>query len=157
MTFLFEFSVFGETQIARELQGMGLRSLDPTPAWLEIVKAMQGDTKELFESQGNTGMFGEWAPLKEATIQRKLAEGLRPEILVATGALVSSLVEETDDSIIEIDPEGITYGTKLDYGAIQYKGSDKVPLPRRRPIDFSELQRREFVKILQRFIVESGR
>jgi hypothetical protein len=158
------FEVFGETQIRRELLRFASRTTDAMPAFEAILGQMEKDEADLFESEGQTGAHGHWAPIKPETLAAKEAQGLRPETLIATGALVSSLTGDEGPGVgsggetltqyggIRIpSPQGLVFGTQVPYAVHHYTGT--VHMPRRRPIDFNEGNRRKYVKTLQEYMV----
>lgn len=151
---LFVFEVFGDTQIARDLTRFGDRVATPIPAWEEMLVAMKDSIQEQFDTQGAHGSGG-WEPLAEATISSKERKGLRPEILRATDDLMNALTGETGTAhqIEELDPEGFTFGTDLPYAAYHQMGRG---VPMRKPVEFPLSEREEFVKILQRYMIEGA-
>lgn len=148
-----EFEAFGHKQIVRELQRIADLPGNATPAWEEIIDEMKRDIEEQFDTEG-ASMSGGWAPLKPVTIARKAALGLRPEIMRATDRLKESLVDDRgSDQIYEVTPIGFTFGSKVEYGAFHMGPARDGSRPARPPIDFTEAQRRKYVKILQEFLM----
>lgn len=145
------FQVFGEEQINRELVRFRGRIVNAEPAFASIVDDLKDTIDEQFESEGRSGSGG-WAPIKPATIARKAALGRDTRILHETLRLRESLTDAANsDQIREIDHLGFTFGTTVPYAIFHQRGTEHMPA--RPPIDISEGDRQQFVKILQRYIV----
>jgi phage gpG-like protein len=148
-----DFDVYGAKQISRRLERLSVLPSDAAPAWQAIIKAMKTDIEEQFDSEGGS-MSGGWAPLKPVTIARKAAAGLNTEIMRATDRLKESLVDERgSDQIFDIGPHGFKFGSTVEYGAFHMGPSADGSRPARKPVDFTEAQRRKYVKILQAFLM----
>lgn len=148
-----EFSIYGEKQVDRELLRHAEVALDATPAFKAVAEKMQEDIKKNFESEGAT-MAGGWAALKPSTIAFKQAKGIDKGILQETGALMRSLTEEGEGMNLEIDPSGLKMESEVPYGIFHQKGTKNMV--QRRVVDFTTVQRREYSKIIQRFLVEGA-
>lgn len=153
MPFRFTFEVAGDTQIDRSILRVGDRAVDASPAFVAIGELLIAETKEQFESEGRHGSGG-WKPLKQSTVQEKKRHGFRPQILQRTGALLDSLTSRGDANMVFIvTRSGLTYGSKLPYAPVHQHPRPGNPLPRRRPLEFTEQTRREAVRILQRYLI----
>lgn len=149
----FVFEVDGDKLIDRELLRLGNRAIDARPAFVAIADLMISETGEQFASEGRHASGG-WKPLKEATLDRKRRKGLRLEILQETGALLSSLTQLGDGNmVLQIQSDSLTYGSKLPYAGAHQNPRPGSPLPRRRPLEFTEATKRRMVKIIQRYVV----
>jgi hypothetical protein len=147
------FSVYGHKQIERELLRFSARAADASPAWHTIVHLMKEDIKEQFDTEG-ASMSGGWPPDKPVTIERKAAMGLRTETMRATDRLMTSLTDEANsDQVVVIDPHGFEFKSLVDYGAYHMGPSADGTRPARPPVDFTEIQRRKYIKELQGFLV----
>jgi phage gpG-like protein len=148
-----EFEAFGHKQIVRELERFADFAGDAAPAWEKIIDLMREDIQEQFDSEGQS-MSGGWAPLKPVTIERKAALGLSPEIMRATDRLMQSLTDERGgDQVHEVTPHGFDFGSKVDYGKYHMGPAKDGSRPARPPIDFTEAQRRKYVKVLQTYLM----
>jgi hypothetical protein len=147
------FEVAGDKQIDRELLRISGRAQDATPAFESIAGLWIEETRQQFESEGRHASGG-WKPLKPETLRAKQRHGLRPEILRAHDLLLHSLTQRRDSNmVLEIGPTGIAYGSKLPYAAAHQNPRSTNPLPRRRPVEFTEATRVETVKRLQRYLL----
>lgn len=146
-----DFDVYGDEQISRELLRFSAYASNAQPAFHQIAGDMAEQIGEQFATEGQRGSGG-WAPLEEATVLAKAAAGLDPHILQATGGLMRSLTGEGDDHIRRITDDSLIFGSADPKGQYHQKGTSKMPA--RRPVDFTELDRRGFVRTLQRYIVE---
>lgn len=147
------FEVAGEKQIERELLRTGAYASNAEPAFKVIGELLMRETGEQFATEGRHGSGG-WAPLKPATVLFKQRHGFRPQILQRTGSLLDSLTVHGDANLIfETGPQHLLYGTRLPYAEAHQRPKPGSPLPRRRPLEFTETARRAAVKILQRWII----
>lgn len=148
-----DFEVYGHRQISRELMRLSEFAGDAGPAWEKIVELMKEDIGEQFDTAG-ASMSGGWAPLKPVTIERKAREGLRPEIMRATDRLLESLTDDrgSDQSLV-IERFGFEFKSLVDYGAYHMGPAKDGSRPARPPVDFTETQRRKYVKVLQAYLM----
>lgn len=150
------FEIAGDKQIERELLRVGRYAGDATPAFAAIGDLMIAETQKQFATEGHHASGG-WKPLKAATLDRKRRHGLRLQILQETGALMNSLTEKGDGNMIfEPSRNQLVFGSKLPYAEVHQNPRAGNPLPRRRPLEFTEQTRREIVKTLQRYIFTGG-
>lgn len=146
-----DLDVYGDEQISRELLRFSAHAGNPQPAFRQIAENMREQIAEQFATEGGRGSGG-WKPLADSTIASKLAAGLDPHILQATQTLMESLTGTGGDHIEEINDDSLVFGSADPKGKFHQKGTSKMPA--RRPIDFTELDRRGFMRTLQRYIVE---
>jgi phage gpG-like protein len=152
-----EFEVFGHKQIERELSRFAELAGDAAPAWEEIISLVQEDIQEQFDTEGQS-MSGGWAPLKPVTVERKAAAGLQTEIMRATDRLMQSFTDDRgSDQTRIITPHGFEFGSKVDYGKYHMGPAKDGSRPARKPVDFTEVQRRKYVKVLQEWLVGMGK
>lgn len=148
-----DFEVYGHKQISRELARISEFSGDAAPAWEKIVSMMKDDIQEQFDTEGRS-MSGGWEPLKPVTIENKARQGLRPEIMRATDRLMESLTDERgSDQTLVIERFGFEFKSLVDYGAYHMGPSKDGTRPARPPVDFTEAQRRKYVKVLQAYLM----
>jgi phage gpG-like protein len=143
--------IYGEEQLERELLRFSAYAGHPQPAFHKIAEDMRGQIEEQFASEGGRGSGG-WAALKETTLLAKAAAGLDPRILQATHKLMNSLTRAGGDHVEEVTDSSLFLGSKVGYGRYHQKGTGRMPA--RKPVDFTELDRRGFVRTLQRYVVE---
>lgn len=164
------FEFYGEAQVARTIMRPAERLESPHDLWNELADDFVRIEKHQFSTEGGYASGG-WAPLSPAYAAwkarqrsafgrkgskrraRNEAAGGRQagnRILVLYGDLKDSLTRR---------PLGIEYfgrssmviGSDVEYGRHHQRGGPH--LPRRRPIEFRETDRRGWVKRIQRFIV----
>lgn len=90
MSNFIDVQVIGEKEAAQKLYLLGARAENATPAFIAIRALLFEGHKRQFESQGEF-LGTPWAPLTEATVERKTRQGLPNEVLKATGALETAL------------------------------------------------------------------
>ncbi len=144
-------AVFGDEVLRRDLLRFEGRVVNAAPAFVAIVEDIKEALGQQFDSEGRHASGG-WAPLADETLARKAAEGLDQRILHATQDLMMSLTGETEDTMVKIGPELMEFGTDLDYAGFHQTGT--VNMPQRRPIEFTEVDKVEFMRKLQRYMVE---
>jgi hypothetical protein len=148
-----EFEVFGHKQLERELTRFADLAGDAAPAWEEIIDLIRADIQEQFDTEGGS-MSGGWAPLKPVTVERKAAAGLSTQIMRATDRLMQSLTDDRgSDQTRIVEPHGFEFGSKVDYGKYHMGPAKDGSRPARKPVDFTEEQRRKYVKVLQEYLV----
>lgn len=146
--------VYGDTQIDRELLRFDQRGRDMRPALTAIADEFLALENRQFASQGLYASGG-WAPLRSATIARKARLGLDPRILHATLRLRRSLTQRGGtDAIRKITADELQVGSKVAYGVHHQHGAPRASLPRRRPVELRESDRRNMMKIIQRYLIE---
>ncbi len=146
-----DFDIFGEEQLSRDLLRFSAHVGNAQPAFHKIAEDMRLQIEEQFATEGGRGSGG-WKELAESTLRAKLAAGLDPDILQATHALMESLTGTGSDHIEEISDEHLLFGSSVPYGKYHQKGTSRMPA--RKPVDFTELDRRGFIRTLQRYFVE---
>lgn len=144
------FSVFGDAQVDRELVGIESAAEDLRPAWETLRGRFLTLERRQFASQG--GYSGGWAPLSPRYAAWKAVNFPGKTILRRTDHLYRSLTEGPDIAIIE--PGYMILGTSVVYAEHHQRGGGR--LPRRRPVELPDSERREWVKVLQSFIRTGG-
>jgi phage gpG-like protein len=148
-----DFDVYGDKQISRELLRFASYAGNAQPAFHKIAEDIREQIGEQFATEGERGSGG-WAPLQESTIAAKAAAGLDSHILQATHALMESLTGTGGDHIEQVTDDSLLFGSSISYGKFHQKGTSRMPA--RKPVDFTELDRRGFVRTLQRFLVSGA-
>lgn len=148
MGFRLSFDFYGDVQLDRTLARVGANAADASPAWDKIADRFAAAERRQFATQGGYGSGG-WAPLspKYATWKAKHYPG--KGILVRTGELEASLTRRPF-GIEVIQAASLTIGSGVPWGRFHQAGDG---VPRRRPIELPESERREWVKILQKHLM----
>lgn len=148
MAFQFTFEAYGEKLVSRELLDLGDRALDARPAFRLIVDDFRGYEATRFDTRGD----GTWVPLAPSTVAEKARKGQDPRVLHATGSLRASLTERgAKDSYSRVYPTFMLFGTKRPYAKYLQGGTRRMPP--RKPLGFTEAQKVQTLKRLQRFVV----
>lgn len=148
---IFDFEVEGEQLISRKILRMGERAVDARPAWRKIRDLFIDFEGDLFASDGASS-GRPWKPLLEGTVEGKVKAGLDRRILRARRELEGSLTRKGGaGQVFEMGPTFMVFGSSLKQARFQQRGT-KI-LPARRPLDFAEGQKRQAVKVLQRFVL----
>jgi phage gpG-like protein len=148
--------VAGDRQLDRTLLRMAGRADDMSDALGAVGDMLAGAETRQFSSQG-TYASGGWAPLAPSTLARKAALGQGDRILVATGELRDSLTRRTGggNALREVTPSSLVFGTTVPYARFHQQGTGRMP--QRRPLELTEGDRRQSVRILQRFVTDGDR
>lgn len=132
-----------------------------------VAARLRQDALEQFQAGGIPG----WKPLSPRTIEGKRRAGyprlnrrgqipknmiqnghFGPEnILMRTGALLSSWTQEQDPDHVElITAESVTTGSSVSYAGVHQQGGGNVP---KRPINVTDDAQRDVAKMAEHFIV----
>lgn len=145
----FTFDASGDQLVSRKLLRYADRATNAQPAFESIADTLRGYEKRLFDSGGASG-GAPWDSLAPSTVRAKAAAGLDPRVLRATNALRNSLALKDDKNHQEIVTENqLVFGSTLPYVAYHQRGRG---VPKRRPIQFNENQKKYILKKLQRFL-----
>lgn len=136
---------YGDKQIDRTIKRVLDNLEDATPAWEAMADRFGALETEQFASQGASGSGG-WAPLAAATVAAKGHD----TILVDTGALRDQLTNRPF-GVENIAKDSMEVGSNLPYGGYHQNGTDRMP--QRRAVEFTETDRRDLTKILQRYLI----
>lgn len=141
------FSFYGDTQLERTLDRIDAAAVDMRPAWEAIAERFtQAETRQ-FATQGGYGSAG-WAPLSPRYAAWKAVHYPGKTILRRTDELFTSLTHGPQVRVLE--PSYVILGSAVPHGAYHQTGDG---LPRRRPVELPASERREWVKIVQRFLI----
>lgn len=139
--------VDGTTGVIAELQRFQDRAEDMSPALRQVADVMRDQFGTRFDREGPG-----WAALAPATIAAKRRAGLSERILEATGAGRDSLTGSGGDNVEHVTADSLIFGSSVPYMKLHDTGTSRMP--QRQIVDFSATDRREYVRILQRFLVE---
>lgn len=156
MPFALSFETFGDVGVMRRLERMEHNTQDLTPAFEKMHTSFLAIERKQFDTQGGSGSGG-WKPLKPRTVAYKARHNLDPRTLHATLRLRKGLTNKTSpDHIKEIGPHEAFFGVKDIHGAgAHQRPKPSNPLPRRRPVELTESQRRAWVRLVQQALVEA--
>ena len=140
---------YGLEPLTRTLVRFGDATQDFTAVWDQIIADARRITGQRFDEQGPG-----WAPLSERYAAEKARTHPGAPILVRSGELRYRLV--TNPDVLEVTPLSFAYGIRASfYGRFHQTGTRNMPA--RPPFGFTEAHKREWVRIAQRHIIESGR
>lgn len=155
MSLEFQISVHGDKLVSRRILRLEDRAIHARPAFEKMGEKLLRHEKRLFASDGASG-GPPWAPLAASTIAAKAARGQDPRILRATGALHSSLTDKGDAAnIFHADDDGLEFGSRLAYARYHQHGTKRMP--KRKPLQLNETQKRDLLRILQKHLMAADR
>ena len=139
--------VYGDRQLDRNLLRFDDRMGDLEPVFTELADDFLSIERQQFTSEGGFASGG-WAPLADSTVRRR---GSAHPILVEHGDLKASLTDAAAKGAIrEITSDSLFVGTDIDYAPFHQRGTGRMP--RRRPVEFRDADRRRWVKAIQRYL-----
>lgn len=151
MSFKFDMSWDGDTQISREILRFGDRATDARPVFRSLTDKFIRIEKGQFTSEGGRSSGG-WAPLKPETVKAKKRRGFPSKILQAAKELMNSLTRKGDENMnLIISDQFMVFGSHVEHLKYHQKGTSKMP--RRRVLEFTRRDRREIIREVQRFLV----
>jgi len=136
------------------LTGQLERLRDLRPAWRSLLPYLRRATERTFASLG--GRIGEaWAPLSREYERWKVVRYPGKPILRASDEMFDSLVNETGDSVMDIERQTFSYGTRNRKAKYHQKGGGR--LPRRKMLAVTDEDRREIKVIVRAHLAGQSR
>lgn len=80
--------------LARIIKNLGPKYKDWRPAWRKVLPIMASEMANNLRSEG-APIGARWTPLKQATLERKMREGLTSAALVASSLLLNTISSKT--------------------------------------------------------------
>lgn len=145
----FTFSFEGDAQISRTIMRPVEAIDDLRPVWEVLAGRFVAAETRQFATEGRYGSGG-WAPLSPRYAAWKARHYPGKTILRRTDDLVKSLTTRPL-GVEVIEPHYMILGTAVEYAKYHQHGTPRMP--RRRPVELPESERREWLKVLQRFLV----
>lgn len=108
-------------------EAMIARALDLRPVFEVMHQAWTVEMIEQFATEGSYYMGEQWAPLSPEYAKRKMRKYGPMPILIATGALVKSLIGEGGEHVKQIGPDHAVFGTSVPYAQYHQGGTGKMP------------------------------
>jgi phage gpG-like protein len=127
---------------------------DLTPAWQRMIPALQDYIARRITSGGTLHNLPPFAPLSPRYARYKAKRYPGAPILVRTGRLFRSLTANTDDTIADIQPDHLTFGTRVPYALYHQLGTRKMPA--RPPIKLSKPIQTQLLTILRNYLIQEG-
>ncbi len=149
MTVTLRFSFYGDVQLDRTLGRFAVAAADMRPAWAQLRALFVEMERRQFGSEG--GNSGGWRPLTPAYARWKASHYPGMTILKATSHLFDTLTNGPDIDIEE--PSYAIFGTGDPVGAYHQRGAGR--LPQRRPIELTEADRQEWVRVIQAYLLHA--
>lgn len=137
----------GDVQLDRTLSRFEAAE-DATPAWEVLADRFARLERRQFATEGAYGSGG-WPALSPRYGTWKAKNYPGAKILHREGDLEESLTQRPF-GVEVLEPGFMILGSGVDHGAYHQQGDG---VPRRRPIEFPESERRAWMNVLQRFIV----
>lgn len=141
-------SFWGDEQLNRTIDRTLDALDDARPAWEVIATSFARAERRQFRTEGGYGSGG-WRPLSPRYAAWKARHYPGKTILRRTDRLYRSLTERPLGVEVLL-PRRMVIGSDIEYGRFHQLGDG---LPRRRPVELPESLRREWVKVVQRYIV----
>lgn len=143
------FSFYGDDQLRRTIARTVEAAADMRPAWEVLADRFAAMERRQFDTEGKFGSGG-WAPLSPRYAAWKARHYPGKTILRRTDRLYHSLTSRPL-GVEVIEPAFAILGSAVPYGEHHQHGGGN--LPRRRPVELPESERRQWVKVVQRFLI----
>lgn len=141
---------YGEKVAAINLEEMGQRAMHARPAFEQIYLTILDIEDEMFDRSGARGQ-AEWLPISIETINRKVRDGLSPEILQATGDLRASLTQYRHHlQSSRIEQTKIVFSSRRPFARLHQEG--KGGMTKRRFIHFTRADHAAFAREIVRYV-----
>lgn len=153
----FRLSIDGVNEVDRMLSAKEDAVSDFRPVWPQVADVFVKHEQEVFAQDGSVQGWEAWTPLNPGYAHWKAKHGYSPEILRKTGDLEKSLTNRNDTNFVfQAGRRSLTIGTSDPKARIhRYGGKDGKP-PKREPIRVTDELRRNWVKVIQTYIVKTG-
>lgn len=142
-----------EVQFSRTFTRFVSQLRDLRDVWPAVVIDLREITQEQFTGQG-VGDSGQWAALSPRYAAWKRRHYPGKTILRRTDRLIESLTGNKLDSIVNLRPDHLEFGTRVPYAIFHQRGSGKQK--RRKIFDLNERQRTRIMKSIQRRLLTAG-
>jgi len=144
----FSLNTFGVEKLDFALAGLTAQIGDWREVWPKVSDKLAEIEHQLFESAGAAGEHGRWPDLKPSYARAKERKWGQAAPLQASGRLRTTLAGQSSEGINRHEPLLLRWGTEVPYAVFHQAGTRKMPA--RRLLDFTEEDRQEFGKTLQR-------
>lgn len=156
-----DIDVFGDVQFSREMLRMSDRAENMQPVFRTLAEDFHEMEEDQFNSEGGKFSSG-WKALQISTLAQKSAQGHDPRILHATLALRNSLTKRSaPGAVYKVTREELVVGTNVkSKKGFPYAAAHQNPKKgqtRRRPIEFSELKKIEWIREMQHYLFGRSR
>jgi phage gpG-like protein len=135
-----QFAVLGDQQLKRTIIRFAEEVSDCTEPLKEVTQDFWQMEQRQFDSGGNAS--GGWASLKPNYAKWKARHFPNAKILELTGLLKGSLTNQNPWTVNELEKLKVTLGTKINYAGYHQTGTRNMP--QRRPIDFTEQDKKRW-------------
>ena len=124
--------------------------------WPSVAAEFYAIEEGQFESEGEKGASGKWAPLGKAYAKFKVVAFPDEPILKATHSLYESMTDpEALDAVYRLEEHELVIGTKVPYALAHQRGRGRMPA---RPIiSLTEADKRRLQKAIQSQLVQFTR
>ncbi|BCW95085.1 MAG: hypothetical protein KatS3mg018_0567 [Fimbriimonadales bacterium] len=149
----FEITYPGERPLRRALV-VYERVQDLSPAFERILPLLQDYTERYLAAGGAFEGNPAFAPLSARYARYKARRYPGAPILTRSGRMRASLAGLTGDSIADVSPDRLVYGTRAPYALYHQMGTRKMP--KRPPLRLSKPLTTRILAALRRYLVEVG-
>lgn len=153
------FDIQGNEELLRVMSTMLDRVHDLKPAWQKIRLDFYRREKALFDAEGAVEGYARWAPISEEWAEYKAKKGWSSRILVQKTNMMRSLISNTDESVLRMDPMEMEIGTGTRYAHYHHPKpgqESKRGLARRPMIRVTKSQRTYWKSVITKFLYSSG-
>ncbi len=145
----FTLNVVNAKKVDLAFTGLAAQIKDWHALWPKVINQIVKIEEKQFATMGALGGHGDWAPLAPDYAATKAKQYGEKRILQASERLRDSLVGHTGDTIEELEPLKMRFGSSVEYALYHQTGTWRG-LPARRIFDFTEEDRAIIQKQIQR-------
>lgn len=152
----FTLNVVNAKKLDLAFSGLIANIRDWRTLWPQVINQIVKIEEKQFSTMGALGEHGEWAPLTPDYAAAKARQYGGKPILQASERLRDSLVGHTGDTIEELGPLKMRFGSSVEY-ALYHQTGTRRGLPARRIFDFTGEDRGIVQKQIQREAINFSR
>lgn len=148
MPLQFQLVIDGEVQFDRTFSRFTENLTDLRHLWPGVIIELRQAEREQFSGEG-VGPTGRWKPLSKAYGKWKAKHYPGKQINQRSGRLIDALTGNTSDTLIDPQPDSLTYGVRIPYAIHVHR--------KRKVFDLNEQQKTRLMKTIQRRLLQAGK
>lgn len=157
MPLTFDIRIFGANPFARTIERTGKYASDLRPVWHLIEENILDINSQQMITEGRRGLAGAWTPMADSTRAYKASHGFLMPLLQRSGDLYDAVAAfSSPNRNVYKGAQSLGFivtGEPGRIGAIHQKGAPSVGLPQRKVIDWTEADKVQFIKDIQRYVL----
>ncbi len=152
----FTLKVINAEKLDLAFGGLVAQIKDWRKLWPQVINQIVKIEENQFATMGALGAYGKWDALTRDYAAAKAREYPGKPILQASEHLRDSLVDKTENTIEELEPLKMRFGTRLEYAHYHQTGTRRG-MPARRIFDMTEEDRYVIRETIHREAIDFSR